>query len=111
MDIKVNQEVFLVGVGNNARYSTPKQKATVTKIGRKWFEINTGNYIGRENKFSLEDGKCDGKNYSPEWQVFETERDYEEKYDRPRLLLEVERELKALTYKELESILRFINKQ
>ena len=111
MDIKVNQEVFLVGVGNNARYSTPKQKAIVTKIGRKWFQIDTGNYIGEREKFSLEDGRCDGKGYSPDWRVFETEEDYKESLGYHPLLLKVEGELRNLTYKELEAVLRFINKQ
>lgn len=70
MKIEKGQEVIVVGIGNNARRNRPIYKATVTKIGRKWFEINTGNSVGEMEKFSLENGKCDGRNYMPEWQVF-----------------------------------------
>ncbi|HSE99730.1 MAG TPA: hypothetical protein VLA48_02450, partial [Nitrososphaeraceae archaeon] len=55
MKIELNQEVIVVGIGNNAKYSTPIHKATVSKIGRKWFEVDV---FDRE-KFSLEDGRSD----------------------------------------------------
>jgi len=107
MEIKLNQEVIIVGIGNNARYSTPIHKGIVSKIGRKWFEVNTGNYVGEREKFSLEDGKCDGKGYMSEWRVYESEETYKELTEIPKLRKEIVDSLN-LTYKQLLEVLSFI---
>ena len=109
MDIKLNQKVIVVGIGNNARYSTPIHKATVSKIGRKWFYIDTPEafYVARDNKFSLEDGKSDGKGYMPEWVVYESDEAYKELTEIPKLRKEIVESLN-LTYKQLLEISSFI---
>lgn len=108
MNIKLNQEVIVVGIGNNARYNTPIYKGVVSKIGRKWFEVSTGNYVGEREKFSLENGKCDGKGYMSEWQVFESQEQYLEVLKKPTRRIEVEKAIKNLSYKQLTEVLNFI---
>ena len=109
MKIKLNQEVIVVGIGNNARYSTPVVKGTVNKIGRKWFYVTTeDNYTGRDNKFSLEDGKSDGKGYSPEWLIYESEQARHEIDEVPKLIKEIINILGGLSYEELTKLLKQI---
>jgi len=101
MKIELNQEVIVVGIGNNARYKTPIHEGKVSKIGRKWFEVDT---FDRE-KFSLEDGRSDGKGYMPEWQVFNSLDDYNEYLNKPKLINEITRDLnKLLNYKQLVEV-------
>jgi len=109
MKIELNQEVFLVGIGNIARYNTPTYNATVSKIGRKWFylEVPEAFYIGRDHKFSLEDGLCDGKGYMPEWQVYESEQNYKEEKEMPIIRKEIIDNLN-LSYNDLVKVLIFI---
>lgn len=110
MNIKLNQEVLLVGIGNNARYSTPKHKAIVSKVGRKWFKLEVENnpYIGRDNQFSLENGMSDGKGYSSVWIVYESETDYENEKRLPILRREIIQSVEKLSYTQLSEILKFI---
>ncbi len=109
MKIQLNQEVILVPIGNNRRYSTENVKATVSKIGRKWFKVETSinTYIGRDNQFSLNDGRCDGKGYSPEWQVYESEEVYKELQEIPKLRKNIINSL-DLPYKQLLEVYSFI---
>lgn len=106
MKIEIGQEVIVVGIGNNARYKTPIHKAIITKIGRKWFYVSTeGVYVGRDNKFSLEDGRSDGKGYSPDWCVYESEEARCEINELPNLMRKVSDALFDLNYKQLKDIL------
>ena len=70
MKVEIGQEVLIYAVGNNARHEVSWYKGIVTKVGRKWFYVNTNNYIGEREKFSLDNGKCDGGNYISEWRAF-----------------------------------------
>ena len=108
MKIEKGQEVLVIGIGNNARYNRPIYKGVVTKIGRKWFEVETGNYVGEREKFSLENGKCDGRNYTPEWQVFLSEEDFEKEIKTPELRNELSRRVYRLNYEQLNYILNYI---
>lgn len=110
MEIKLNQGVVVIGIGNNARYSTPVHNAKVSKIGRKWFyvECESEYYIGRDYKFSLESGICDGKGYNSEWQVFES-LDIKNKLDEiPKLRREIIEKIGKLNHEELIKILKQI---
>lgn len=111
MKIELNQEVIVVGIGNNARYSTRIEKVIVSKIGRKWFYVDcTDNpWMARDNKFSLENGKSDGKGYPSEWQAFKSEEDYNESKERPKLILEIKRNIEGLNYKQLLEIYLLMN--
>jgi hypothetical protein len=104
MNIKLNQEVIIVGIGNCARYSTPIHKGFVNKIGRKWFEVDTENYVGKREKFSLEDGKSDGGNFMSEWRAFESEDAYNEHLNKPGLNNLIVNSLKGLSFKDLEKV-------
>lgn len=110
MNLKIGQEVFVVGIGNNARYEIPTLKATVTKIGRKWFNIDTGNNVGEHNKFCLEDGKSDGRGYMPEWRVYLSEKEYNESKRIPHMRNYISSNLKSLSYQELLKIEQLILK-
>lgn len=110
MKIELNKEVFLVGIGNNARYKTPTHIATVSKIGRKWFYVDCPDapYVARDNKFSLEDGICDGKGYMPEWQAYESEKQWREDRERPNVTNSITNSLKNLNCEQLTSVLQYI---
>lgn len=104
MKVEIGQEVLIYTIGNNARHRVSWYKGVVTKIGRKWFYVNTNNYIGERHKFSLENGKCDGGDYMSEWQAFLSEEDYNEEMGLQPLRVEVEIMLRNLTYKQLMEI-------
>ena len=109
MKIELNQEIIVVGISNSARYSTPVHKGIVNKIGRKWFYVTTEDeYTGRDNKFSLEDGVCDGKGYSPDWVVYESEQARYEINELPKLIKEIINSIGELSYQELTKILNLI---
>ncbi len=109
MNIQKGQGVIMVGIGNQARYGTQIHKATVTTIGRKWFKVDCEVfYLGRDHQFSLEDGRNNGKGYSPEWQIFESEEEYKESLETPTLRNEVEKALRELSYKQLSKVLILI---
>lgn len=113
MNIKLEQEVIIVGIGNSARYSTPVHKGVVSKIGRKWFkvEIENNEYLSRDTEFSLEDGLSNGKGYMPEWKVYESEQTYKELTEIPILRKKIIEKLGVLSYKELKTLLEYLEKQ
>ena len=104
MKVEIGQEVLVYTIGNKARRGVSFYKGNVTKIGRLWFYVDTKNHIGEREKFSLLNGKCDGRNYMPEYQVFLSEQDYKEEKELPTLRKEVELLLRNLTYNELLNI-------
>ena len=106
MKVVTGQTIFIVGVGNNARHKTPIFESNVTKVGRKWFSIDTR--FMEKDKFSLEDGLSDGKGYSPEWRAFESEQDYNEYLLTPKLRKELESKLYSLNYTQLRRLLETI---
>lgn len=108
MNVELNQEIVIVTIGNNARYGISIYPAKVSKIGRKWFEVTTKACLGNHNKFSLENGKCDGGKYMSEWEAFESEEAYKEASEKPNVRKEIERNLYGLTYKQLTDILNLI---
>lgn len=108
MKIELNQEVFLVGIGNCARYGIPTRKGKVVKIGRKWFKVDTGDYIGEREEFSLQDGRSNGKEYMSEWMCYESEESYFEEKKRPDILKKVIEKINRLTNTQLEHILNSI---
>lgn len=113
MNIKLEQEVIIVGIGNNARYSTPIYKGIVSKIGRKWFKVEIENkeYLSRDIEFSLEDGLSNGKNFMPEWKAYESEQAYKELKEIPVLRKSIIDKLGVLSYKELQTLLEYLEKQ
>ncbi len=113
LNIKLEQEVIVVGIGNSARYSTPIYKGVVSKIGRKWFrvEIENNEYFSRDNEFSLESGLSNGKGYSSEWVVYESEQAYKEFKEIPVLRKSIIDKLGVLSYKELQTLLDYLEKQ
>ncbi len=104
MKVEIGQEVLIYTIGNNSRYKVSYYKGIVTKVSRKWFYVNTNNYIGEREKFSLDNGKCDGGNFTSEWQAFLSEDHYNEQEGLQPLKYEVERLLRTLTYKQLLEI-------
>ena len=112
MNIKLEQEVIIVGIGNNARYSTPIHKGVVSKIGRKWFKVDTENkHVGETEEFSLESGLSNGRNFMPEWKVYESEQAYKELKEIPVLRKSIIDKLGVLSYKELQTLLEYLEKQ
>ena len=104
MKVEIGQEVLIYTVGNNARHGISWYKGIVTKVGRKWFYVNTNNYIGEREKFSLDNGKCDGGDYISGWQAFLSEEQYNEQEGLQTLRNEVVSLLRTLTYKQLLEI-------
>ena len=104
MKVEIGQEVLIYTVGNNARHGVSWYKGIVTKVGRKWFYVNTNNYIGEREKFSLDNGKCDGGDYISGWQAFLSEEQYNEQEGLQPLRNEVVSLLRTLTYKQLLEI-------
>lgn len=70
----------------------------VVEIGQE-VTVNTEEweFIGKEYKFSLEDGACDGKGYMSEYKVFLSEEE-------PLLLRDIQSRLHILDYNKLLKI-------
>lgn len=118
MEIKVGKECLVVTTGNEARYGTKIYKATITKVGRKWFQVETPEsyYIGRDERFSLEASHndknvymCDGKNYISNYYVIESEEVYNRMTETPKLLKELTASISSLEYEDLITVQKFIH--
>lgn len=110
MNITKGQEVIIVGINNQARYGTQQYKGEITSIGRKWFQLECQDTCRFEGmKFSLEDGRNDGKGYISDWQVYESQDSYEQAVDEPMLRKQLIKSVERLDYIQLLNLRQFLN--
>lgn len=72
MNLKIRQKVFIIP--NNNRAYIYNEEPIVTKIGRKYFELD-GYY---NTKFCLETGRDSNGQYSSQYTVYESKEAYEQ---------------------------------
>lgn len=109
IDVKKGQEVFLIGINNQARYGKQEYKAVVKSVGRKWFTVECnerGSLV--YDRFSLEDGTNDGKGYISNWRIYPTEEQFIEATDKPILLKQMLGAVQELDYKGLLKLRGFL---
>ena len=76
-DFKVGDTVF---VAFNERPTSRNTEAEVTKVGRKWVEIQNGRY-----RFNRDTLYIDGKDYGPPGRVWRTKEEYEDHAETSRM--------------------------
>jgi hypothetical protein len=81
--IKEGQEVYYLYYGHRLKKSENDLIATtVTKVGRKWFEVD----YAKGQRFSIEDLKNDGKGYSSSSRIILSLWDYKNQKEYSRLM-------------------------
>jgi hypothetical protein len=81
MELKTGQTVYIKPVGNNARYDQEIKEGVVSKVGKKWFEIE--NY--HRCRFSIETGSHDGGQYISGYQVYSSMQEIEDEQEHNKL--------------------------
>jgi len=75
---KVGTEFYLVDVGNRTRYGGGRQRPCfVTKVGRKYFDIEYGDECKLTVTFRLDDC-CEKTEYSAGYALYDSKKQYEE---------------------------------
>lgn len=94
MNLVVGQSVIVERTGNAARGRSGEDlyfPAVVKSIGRKWFVIESSvGWMDRE-RFSLEDGLCDGRGYISDYRVWVSKQEISDRDERIRLLVDIDR--------------------
>jgi hypothetical protein len=86
--LEVGQKVFYLHIGyrRNERNDSQLYEATVSKIGRKWFEVEELSFT----RFSLEDLRNDGKGFTSSYRIVLSKEDFELEQEHYKLRGKVE---------------------
>lgn len=93
MELTVNQTVYLLRVGNNARYYKNEQleslivEAKVQKVGRKYIEVLPNGRLDTI-KFNKEDLK-EVTNYSADWELYLSKQEIYDNEEHSDLCFEI----------------------
>lgn len=83
--VKVGQELYIVST--NYRKKTTR-KAVVEKVGRKFFYLRSPGFH-HEDRFHIDSWRHDNGAYSPDWDVYESEQEYQNFEEGKRLISEI----------------------
>lgn len=83
--MEIGQKVYLRPQNNAARRSTEIKEATITKVGRKYFEVEPKWY----GRFEIETMYQDGGDYTPNYQAYFSLEEIEEEKELNKLHREV----------------------
>jgi hypothetical protein len=92
MNLQIGQKVYVKKIGNAARYLDQKnapieeyvEEATVSKIGRKWFELEGHGRIAG-HRFDIESGQNDGRGYISDYAVYQSWQEIRDEQERYQL--------------------------
>jgi len=73
--MKVGQEIYIEPVNNAARYSKDIKKSKISKVGRKYFEIEGMNGI----RFFKDNLTHDGKGYCSDYNCYYSQQEIDDK--------------------------------
>ena len=72
----VGQTLYMLNIGNRTRYAPPVLRpVTVTKVGRKWFDVKRQDNYWNPPKFSIETWR-EKTEYSANYCLYASEQDY-----------------------------------
>lgn len=106
-DFKVGQTVYVELIGNASRGKTPEEcieEWKITSVGRKYIKANKTDNFWQEVVFEQRerDGRFAEKtNYSPDYALYLTRREIEEKHEKTRLYREIENVFCGYNHKKL----------
>lgn len=83
--LEVGQKIFIQSLDNRRGADTELKECTVTKVGKKYFEVDSF-YMGR---FFLDTLFQDGKGYSAGYRAYLTRQDYEDEQEATKLVDEL----------------------
>ena len=106
--MEIGQKVYLEPIGNNARYSKEIKESRISKIGRKYFELEE-KYYGR---FFIESMSQDCGQYISGYNAYLSMQDIEDKKEAQKLFYEIKKvfsgfstEIPLSKLKEIERII------
>jgi len=108
--MKVGQKIYLKPIGNNARYGNQEvRECTISKIGRKYFELEEKGY----GRFFIESMAQDCGQYISGYQAYLSIQDIEDEEEAKKLYSEIKKAFSgfstSLSLSELKEISRIIN--
>mgnify|MGYP003456797731 FL=1 len=113
--IKVGQPLYAKAEGpNSGRMSKELIEVVVQAVGKKWFTVKRadGSWQFYRSRFSLETLWQDGGNYSPEWRLYTSLQEIEDKQRRAVLVSKIEgQSFSTLSIDQLERIDAIINEK
>lgn len=104
MKIEVGQTVYVEGIQRRTQ-TVNLRKAIVSKVGRKYFELD-GYY---RDRFNIDTLLHDGGDYSPSYKVWLNESDYSNHIHEVKLRRELPDMLRKASYKQLVKINSILN--
>lgn len=84
-DLKVGNSIFLVPMGNAARYNNIMIETKITKVARKYFYVEDFSRSFSETKFEIESGNDFCGQYSSNWKAYLTKECIEKKKRKHKL--------------------------
>lgn len=107
--MEVGQKVYLEPINNNARYSKEIKESRISKIGRKYFELED-KYYGR---FFIESMRQDCGQYISGYNAYLSMQEIEDKKEAQKLFAEIKKvfsgfgtEIPLSKLKEIERIIK-----
>jgi hypothetical protein len=106
MNLQIGQKVYVKKIGNATRYLDQKkapieeyvEEATVSKVGRVWFEVD-GRY--KSTRFALNTGRSDTRGFSSDYLAYESMQEIYDEIETINLLREIRATLDARTHKSI----------
>lgn len=83
--MEIGQTIYMKPIGNAARFNRDIKECTISKIGRKFFEVNE---IPR-SRFHIDNLLHDGGDYNPDYKGYLSLKDIEDEDEAGRLYREI----------------------
>lgn len=87
--MKVGQIIYLEPINNNARYSKEVEKCKISKIGRKYFELEKKQY----GRFFIDSMTQDCGDYVSGYNAYFSLQEIEDKKEAQKIFSEIKKEL------------------
>lgn len=84
-DIEIGTTVYLKSGYNTSRRNMEVVETTITKVGRRYIEVEAGNGVRRGIKFDITNGLKQVTNYTPEWILYFSKEEIEEEQEYDKL--------------------------
>lgn len=107
--MEVGQNVYLEPINNNARYSKEIKESRISKIGRKYFELEEKHY----GRFFVDSMRQDCGQYVSGYNAYLSKQEIEDKKEAQKIFVELKKVFSGLsteiTLAKLKEIERIIN--
>ena len=104
------QKLYAVTAGNMSRGGKKSFTAIIETVGKKYFTVvsaEDGHYSITRHKFNVEN-LCQVGNFSPDYELYLSQEEYQKKLELPVLREELQRSLIGIDYENLLKVKEFI---